>query len=117
MPNPMTEFTLLFRGRGNFDTPERARENAQNWQTWFKQLGACGHFRDGHRTPLESAVKVVGGREMVSEGPCAEAKEVVSGYALIEATDIAEAVELSKECPILDVGGSVEVRPVQKFKR
>jgi hypothetical protein len=34
---------------------------------------------------------------------------------LIEARDITHAVELSKGCPILEVGGSVEVRPVEKF--
>jgi hypothetical protein len=118
MTHSMTQFALLFRGRQNFDSPERARQNAQAWQAWFKELGARGHFKDAaHRTPLESGGKVVRGREkLVSEGPYAEARDVVSGYTLIEATDFADAVELSKGCPILDVGGSVEVRPVQSFK-
>jgi hypothetical protein len=118
MPHSMTQFALLFRGRQSFDSPERARQNAQAWQAWFKELGARGHFKEaGHRTPLESAGKVVWGSEkMVSEGPYAEAKDVVSGYTLIEAADFGDAVELSKGCPILDVGGSVEVRPVQNFK-
>jgi hypothetical protein len=31
----------------------------------------------------------------------------------IEAKDLAQAVELSKGCPILEVGGSVEVRPIR----
>jgi hypothetical protein len=34
---------------------------------------------------------------------------------LIEAQDLAHAVEISKGCPILEVGGSVEVRPIQKL--
>jgi hypothetical protein len=49
----------------------------------------------------------------VKDGPYAEAKDVVGGYIIVEADDIGQAVELSKGCPILDAGGSVEVRPVQ----
>jgi hypothetical protein len=32
---------------------------------------------------------------------------------LIEAKDLQHAADLAKDCPILDVGGSVEVRPTQ----
>jgi hypothetical protein len=114
----MTEFTLLFRGRQNFDSPERAQRNVQRWQAWFKELGSAGHFRDpSHRTPLEPTGQVVRGSDKtVSDGPFAEAKDVVNGYARIEARDLVEAMELSKGCPILDVGGSVEVRPILKPK-
>jgi hypothetical protein len=34
---------------------------------------------------------------------------------VIEARDIDHAVELSKGCPILEAGGSVEVRQIQKL--
>jgi hypothetical protein len=114
----MTEFTLVFRGRQNFASPERARQNVQNWQRWFQELGSAGHVKDpGHRIPLESTGKVVRGSEKtVSDGPCAEGKDVVSGVLRIEAQDLAEAVRLSKGCPILSVGGSVEVRAILKSK-
>jgi hypothetical protein len=39
----------------------------------------------------------------------------VGGYTVIEAKDIHEAVALSKGCPLLEVDGSVEVRPIQVF--
>ena len=41
-------------------------------------------------------------------------KDVVGGYMVIEAKDLAHAAELSKGCPILEVEGSVEVRPIQR---
>lgn len=53
-----------------------------------------------------------GRQKAVHDGPYAEAKDLVNGFTLIEATDLSQAVELSKGCPLLDVGGSVEVRPV-----
>ncbi len=69
----------------------------------------------GH--PLEDAGKVVSGaKKMVKDGPFAEAKDVVAGYIIVQADDLSQAAELAKGCPILEVGGSVEVRPVQILK-
>ncbi|MGH7242589.1 MAG: YciI family protein [Phycisphaerales bacterium] len=43
------------------------------------------------------------------------AKDFVAGYMIVEARDLAHAVELSSECPIFETGGVVEVRPVAKM--
>jgi len=95
-------------GYGNVE-----RRTKERWVAWFKELGASGHIKDpGH--PLEGTGKVVSGsQKIVKDGPYAGTKEVVGGYTIVTAKDIEEAVELSKGCPILEVGGSVEVRPVQ----
>ena len=55
---------------------------------------------------------VKGNQKIVTDGPYAEAKDVVGGFSVIEAKDLAQAAEISKGCPILEVGGSVEVRPL-----
>ena len=109
----MSEFTFLFRGRKHFDSPDEAQKNMEHWMAWFKELGAAGHLKDpGH--PLEARGKVVrGSQKLVTDGPYAEAKDVVGGYIIVEARDLAHAAELSKGCPILGVGGSVEIRPIQ----
>jgi hypothetical protein len=87
----------------------------QKWTTWMKDLEAKGHLKDRGQ-PLERAGKVVHGKQKtVTDGPFAEAKDVVGGYTLIEATDLSEAVELSKDCPIFEFEGAVEVRPVMKL--
>ena len=109
----MSEFTFLYRGSDPTASPEQMQKAMQNWVAWFKELTAKGHIKDpGH--PLERSGKVVNGKQKsVHDGPFAEAKDVIGGYTLIEARDIAHAVEISKGCPILDVGGSIEVRPVR----
>jgi len=56
---------------------------------------------------------VKGKQKAVTDGPFAEAKDVVGGFTLIQARDLEQAAELSKGCPILEIGGSVEVRPIQ----
>lgn len=47
---------------------------------------------------------------VVVDGPYCETKEAVAGYFLIEAGNYDQAVEFAKECPILPMGGSIEVR-------
>jgi hypothetical protein len=111
----MSEFTYLFRGREVNASAEQMQKTMEKWVAWFKDLGAKGHIKDpGH--PLEHAGKVVSGKKkVVTDGPFAEAKDVVGGYIIVEAKDLAHAAELAKDCPILQVGGSVEVRPVQNL--
>ena len=55
-----------------------------------------------------------GKSKAVTDGPFAE-KDMVGGYTLLEAKDLAHAVEISKGCPILEFGGHVEVRPIMKL--
>jgi hypothetical protein len=52
----------------------------------------------------------------VTDGPYTEGKEVVGGYFVITARDLNEAVNISKECPGLEVGGSVQVRQIMKIE-
>lgn len=111
----MSEFTYLFRGRDTNASPEQMQKTMEKWVLWFKDLSAKGLLKDpGH--PLEHSGKVVTGKQkVVHDGPYAETKDVVGGYVVIEARDLDHAVELSKDCPILEAGGSVEVREIQKL--
>ena len=111
----MNEFVFLYRGGETGRSPERAQQMMQKWMAWFKELADNGHVKDRGQ-PLERAGKLVNGkRKTVTDGPFAEAKDVVGGYTLIVAKDLNEAAELSKGCPILEFDGQVEVRPVMKL--
>lgn len=109
----MSEFTFLFRGRDMTESREQQQKTMEKWAAWFKELHAQGRLKDpGH--PLVATGKVVSGKKkIVNDGPFAEAKDVIGGYVVIEATDLSHAAELAKGCPILDIGGSVEVREIQ----
>jgi hypothetical protein len=111
----MSEFAFLYRGGESGRSPERYQQMMEKWMTWFKELGAKGHLKDRGQ-PLERAGKLVKGKKkLVIDGPFAEAKDVIGGFTLIEAKDLGQAVELSKGCPIFEVDGAVEVRPVMKL--
>jgi len=111
----MSEFLYLYRGGETGRSPERAQQMMQKWMAWLKELAENGHIKDRGQ-PLERSGKLVKGkRKSVTDGPFAEAKDAVGGYTLIEAHDLDQAVELSKGCPIFEVDGEVEVRPVMKL--
>ena len=109
----MSQFLYLYRGgRNGQRSPEDAQKTMQKWMSWLKGLGDSGHLKDQGQ-PLEPGGKVVKGKtKTITDGPFAEAKDLVGGFTLVEARDINEAVELSKGCPILEEDGAVEVRPI-----
>ena len=111
----MSEFVFLYRGGARDGSPEQMQQTMQKWTAWLKGLGEQGHIKDQGQ-PLERTGKLVKGKQKtVTDGPFAEAKDVVGGYTLIEARDLEQAVELSKGCPIFEVEGAVEVRPIMKM--
>jgi hypothetical protein len=113
----MEKFIYLFRGGAEamqHQSPEGMQAQMQKWANWMTELGKKGIMVGGE--PLQmSGKQVTGAKKVVTDGPFAEAKEVVGGYLVINAKDINEAVEISKGCPIFDVDGMLEVRPIQKM--
>ncbi len=108
----MKDFLYLFHGgMAVTATKEEREKNMQRWGAWIQQLSKAGKSKGGY--PLETGGKLVSGRnKLVTDGPFAESKEVVGGYLIVSAKDLAEAVDLSKGCPIFEEGGAVEVRPI-----
>jgi hypothetical protein len=68
--------------------------------------------------PSSKGVRVTfsGGRPTVTDGPFTEAKELVAGWALIQATSREEAVEWAKRWPAEDGGGNVVLEIRQLFE-
>jgi hypothetical protein len=68
-----------------------------------------------HPPSMGARVSFAGGKPKVTDGPFAEAKEIVGGYWMIQAKSLAEAIEWARRCP----GGDnevIEVRQVQDFE-
>lgn len=109
-------FMLLFRNGGpeshqHLSATERA-QLAQRWNDWYDGLATQGKVEHGRPLGLEGRV-VSGARgERVTDGPFAEAVEVVAGYIFLRVASLDEATEIAKGCPGLPLGLTVEVRPV-----
>jgi hypothetical protein len=116
MSTPATEHLLLIRGT-DWDrslTAEDIDGIMSRFTAWFDGLSQKGLIKSAN--PLYSEGKIVSGKkgQTVADGPFAESKEAIGGYFLLDVAEFAEALQIARECPILEFGPVVEVRPVAK---
>ena len=112
----MAEFVYLYRGGlPRPASPEAQQQIMQKWVVWMQSLAEKGHLVERGQ-PLERSGKIVVSKgKMITDGPFAEAKDVIGGFTLVKADDVTQAAELARDCPILERGGDVEVRPVMRM--
>ncbi|MGI8721154.1 MAG: YciI family protein [Geodermatophilaceae bacterium] len=94
--------------------PEQAGELAEYRQFAVDNAGSLRASAVLHPTSAATVVRVEGargGNVVTTDGPYAETKEALTGYYLIEAADLEEAVAISAQLPAA-WNGAVEVRPV-----
>ena|SRR4029077_8315576 len=111
----MKDYMLLFRGGLDFATatPEQIQQAMMKWKTWMEELSKAGYYNHGERLTRAGTV-IKGSQKQVVDGPYTESKEVVGGYIAIKASDIQQATEIAKDCPIFNYNGTVEVREIAK---
>ncbi|HUB35685.1 MAG TPA: YciI family protein, partial [Solirubrobacteraceae bacterium] len=68
-----------------------------------------------HPTSKGARVTFTDGKPHVTDGPFAEAKEVVGGYWVIQASSKQEAVEWACRCPVVGHDATIEVRQVYEM--
>ena len=111
----MTDFLMLFRG-GNEGmaklSPEAMQQHLKEWGQWIEQLSQQGKFKNGDPLAPEGRV-VTSPTRPITDGPYAEAKDLVGGYVVVAAETLDEATELAMGCPIYKTGGTTEVRPIR----
>lgn len=97
---PMANFLLVYRGGSMPETPEEGARVMAAWTDWFGTLG--DRLVDGGNPA--SATKSISADGSVRDEPNGP-----SGYSIIKAGSIDEAVALAKGCPVLQGGASVDV--------
>jgi hypothetical protein len=81
---------------------------------WVSTMDGSGRRLAGDRLASEglaSAVRVRGGKVLVTDGPFLETKEVLAGFDLLECRDMAEAIEVAAAHPFA-TRGVMDLRPV-----
>jgi hypothetical protein len=67
-----------------------------------------------HPPSMGARVSFPGGKPKVTDGPFAEAKEVLGGYWMIQVKSREEAIEWAKRCPASE-NETIEIRQVQEI--
>ena len=74
---------------------EEAKKHFQEYAEFTKSIKSSGHFIAANRLkPADTAitVRVRKGKFSTTDGPCAETREQIGGYYVIEAKDLNEAI-------------------------
>lgn len=103
----MPKFLFVYHGGKKPETPEEGEQVMAKWGAWFGEMGAA--VVDGGNP--------VGMSKTVSSGSVADngGANPTSGYSIVSAGSIDEAVAHAKGCPILESDGSVEVAEVMEM--
>ncbi len=109
----MAKFLFLIRGAGCSEqsemTPEQMEAGMKAWMDWVKNGTDEGWLLDPG-SGLHGEGAVIDSEFNVIDGPFAESKELVGGYSIVEATDLAAACEFAKQTMKLAGSGKIEVR-------
>lgn len=93
-------------------TPEEFETVNQQWKNYIGGIVGQGKFISTQGLGQEGSIISPAG--MISD-VVSEDKGLIVGTLTLEAESLEDAVELAKTCPILFIGGSVEVRPILTF--
>jgi hypothetical protein len=98
----MANYLLAYHGGGMAETEEEQQQVMAAWGKWYQDLGAA--IVDGGN-PVGRTMMIA------SDGSTTEGggADPVTGYTIISADDMDAAVEMSRSCPHLKSGGTVEV--------
>jgi hypothetical protein len=100
-------------------SPEEMKESIERWSAFDREatekgaLIACEPLEDSSEA---TTIRLREGEErIVTDGPFAETKEQLGGFALLECADLDEALEWAGKVPMSS--GSIEVRQVMDLSR
>ena len=110
----MKEFAMLYHSEPMGEiklTPEGNLVISKEWENWMGGIAAQNKLvSPGMRLGNEGRTIKPG--NVITNGPYAEIKEIVGGLTIVMAESIEEVSEWAKSCPMLSVGGNVEIRDI-----
>lgn len=120
----MAQFMLLLHQAPNYnnDLPrEKMQEMTRKYIAWADALRQKGQMVGGEKLTASGGrqLRSSSGKLVASDGPYAEAKDVIGGYFILEAKDLAEAEAIVRECPHMALAPTnwAEVRLIEDMKQ
>lgn len=120
----MSQYMLLLHQVPNYnmDLPrEKMMEMTRRYMAWADGLRQKGQMAGGEKLTADGVrhIKIKDGKPVASDGPYAEAKDVIGGYFVIEAKDAAEAEAIAKECPHVGLSPTnwIEIRAIEDMSK
>ena len=96
-------------------SPAEITEVIDSYKAWSRQLAEQGLLVGGEKLTDDGGrhLRLQGGRPLASDGPYAEAHDVIGGYFVVKAESDAHAETLAASCPHLAGTQWVEIRRIE----
>jgi hypothetical protein len=111
------EYLLIVRYKTAMKTPDAdmLKSISQHWGTFISELAQSGKLVNGFRPATEGRT-ITGSAKTSTNEPYIKDGEEISSIFLIKAANIDEASTIARKCPIYEMDGSVEIRPLSFTK-
>ncbi len=104
----MPDYVFAYHGGKKPESPEEGAKQMAKWKTW---VGGLGDAVVNPGTPLGKS-KIVSSAGVSDDG----GSNPMSGFSIVKADNMDAALEMAKECPFLELGGTLEVAEVMEMK-
>jgi hypothetical protein len=97
----MSNFLLAYTGGSMAETPEAQAQTMAAWGAWFESLGD---------SVVDWGAPFAASSTIAADGSTSDGgSSKLTGYSVVSAESLDDAVAKVKGCPILASGGSIEV--------
>lgn len=101
----MPKFILAFRG-GMPKSPEEGQKMTTDWNAWMDQLGPA---------LIDKGAGFGKSRFLAAPDREQEPGDPLSGYSVVEASNIDAALDIARKNPIFLLGGTIEVAEMMQM--
>jgi hypothetical protein len=103
----MSQYVIVYLGGDQPSSPEEGQKHFAKYQEWLSSLGDAAvspmnPFKDTNTVNPDGSVT-------------AGNTTTMSGFTIIKADSMDAALSIAKDCPFLDIGGSLEVSELIKM--
>ncbi len=103
----MGQYVIVYLGGDQPSNPEEGKQHMAKYMEWIDSLGGAAV---SPMNPLKAS------KTVKSDGSVVDGSSVaMSGYTIIEAESMDAALKITKACPFLDVGGTLEVSELMQM--
>ncbi len=104
----MSNYILAYHGGKKPETPAEGAKNMAKWKAW---VGGLGDAVVNPGTPLGKS-RIVSSLGVSDDGGW----NPLIGFSIVKADSMDAALAMARECPHLEIGGTLEVAEVMEMK-
>ena len=105
----MPQYLITYFGGEKPSSPEEGNQQMSKFGAWISSLGSSAV---SPANPLKNTNTVNSDGSVTNSGTSS-----MSGFTIIEVDTLDAALSIAKECPFLEIGGSLEVSEIMQMPK